>query len=785
MNMSSFLQKMDISQISTDEDSVLPWNPETLKKLLDGPLTGTQVIVVSNREPYIHMQKDGVIEVHRPASGLVTALEPVMRACRGTWIAHGSGDTDRDVVDGNDRVQVPTGQTFYNLRRIWLTEEEVKGYYDGFANGGIWPLCHIAHVRPRFRTADWEHYKAINSRFAEAVVREAEREDPLVLIQDYHFALLPRMIRRELPKATVVAFWHIPWAPPESFGICPWHRELLDGLLGSAILGFHTRFHCHHFLETVERYFPGVIDDDAMTVSHNGSLTQVKDYPISIEWPPTFEKTQPSIAECRTRILRDLDLDENCLIGLGVDRLDYTKGIVERLLAVERLLETHAEMRGRFVFIQIAAPSRTGIDDYRALEKRVCSLSTAINERFASGAYRPVYLKIKHHEPEEVNIHYRAADVCLVTSLHDGMNLVAKEYVAARDDGNGVLVLSQFTGAAQELHEALIINPYDTEQTAETLYRALTMPAAEKKERMENLRCQISRFNVYRWAGRILHDAANLHDTGKTPPAKRHASVKPEERATWLFTPFGTAALEEFIDANTLFAFDLDGTIAPIAPYPEVIEIPAAIGEQLSILNDRVPVAVITGRSVNNAQQHLPFTPRYLVGNHGAEGLPGGDHRQESFRDVVKNWEGQLCRSLPDGDAAGIMIENKGETLSIHYRAAHDRNAANRLICRAITTLIPPPRQISGKCLENLLPVDAADKGDAFCQLMAAAGCQKGFYIGDDETDEDVFRQGGGYLFTVSVGKRKGSHARFFLREQEEITRLLREINGILDRKAG
>jgi len=498
-----------------EDDTTISWTPDTLRSLLQNQLSGDQILVVSNREPHIHVKTERGIEVKHPASGLVTAIEPVMRACSGTWIAHGSGTADRDVVDRDDHVSIPSGDSDYTLRRIWLTAEEEDGYYYGFSNEGIWPLCHIAHVRPVFRTRDWEYYVAVNQRFADAVADEAQSDDPVVLVQDYHFALLPGMIRKRLPRATVIFFWHIPWPNPESFGICPWREELLQGMLGSTIIGFHTRLHCKNFLETVDRYLETRIEHESSTIFHSNMLTLVENYPISIQWPPPWQTTQPPVKECNTEIRQSLNLGEKALVGLGVDRLDYTKGILERLRAVERLLEMHPEMIGTFTFIQIAAPSRSALEDYQSLETRVRSLVDQINRRFAVEAYCPICLKVKNHEPEEVNRYYRAADVCMVTSLHDGMNLVAKEYVASRDDERGVLILSQFTGAANELHEALIVNPYHIEQTAEALFQALTMPDFEQRERMRSMRARVRDFNVYRWAGRMLIDAARIRQREK------------------------------------------------------------------------------------------------------------------------------------------------------------------------------------------------------------------------------------------------------------------------------
>ncbi|CAN5898659.1 trehalose-6-phosphate synthase [soil metagenome] len=485
------------------------WDPERLRALLRTQLRGDQVIVVSNREPYIHdREADGSIVVRRPASGLVTAVEPVMRACSGTWIAHGSGSADREVVDRYNRVGVPPGRDEYQLRRVWLTEEEEQGYYYGFANEGLWPLCHVAHVRPVFRESDWKAYRAVNQRFADAVVAEARGDDPIVLVQDYHFALLPAMIRAKLPRATILTFWHIPWPNPESFGICPWRREILEGLLGSTILGFHTSFHCKNFVETVDRFLEARIEHEHSTIRFHDKETLVESYPISIEWPSdAVQAARAPIAECRRAVFERFGLPESTCLAVGVDRFDYTKGILERLHAVERLLEKHPQWIGRFVFVQVAAPTRSSLEEYRSFQERIERVTERINERFGKRGYQPVHLLAKHHEHDAVTELFRAADICIVTSLHDGMNLVCKEFVAARDDERGVLILSRFAGAAREMTEALIVNPYHVEETADALHRAATMPEPEQRERMASLRMTVREFNVFRWAGRMLADA--------------------------------------------------------------------------------------------------------------------------------------------------------------------------------------------------------------------------------------------------------------------------------------
>jgi trehalose-6-phosphate synthase len=518
------------SERRSRDESQTSWGPDALRRILRQDLKGDEVLIVSNREPYIHTRrKDNVIEIQRPASGLVTALEPIVRATSGTWIAHGAGSADRDTVDKHDHVMVPPDHPSYRIRRVWLSKEEEQGYYFGFANEGLWPLCHIAHTRPTFRADDWEHYRNVNQRFADIVADEARTEDPIILVQDYHFALLPRMVRERLPRATIITFWHIPWPNPEAFGILPWREEVLEGMLGSSILGFHTQFHCNNFFDTVDRFLEARVDRETFTISYGGNPTEVRRYPISIEWPPAALQLQGPVPECRREVRGRLEVAPDVKLGVGVDRLDYTKGILERFAAIERLLELEPRWVGQFSFVQVAAPSRSSIDEYQNLDARVRGLAARINERFGRPGYQPIILKIEHHDAAQVYELYRAAELCYVSSLHDGMNLVAKEFVAARDDEQGVLILSQFTGAARELAESLIVNPYDIEQSAAAMHMALTMSAEEQRARMRSMRSLVQEFNVYRWAGRMLLDAARMRHRkrvlSRTRAARRKAAA--------------------------------------------------------------------------------------------------------------------------------------------------------------------------------------------------------------------------------------------------------------------
>jgi trehalose 6-phosphate synthase len=488
------------------------WTPVRLKELVRTLLQERPLFVISNREPYIHEKKGKKIECLVPASGLVTALEPVLKACGGTWIAHGSGDADRDVVDDQSKIRVPPEEPQYVLKRVWLTKEEEKGYYYGFSNEGLWPLCHIAHTRPSFRAEDWGYYQTVNKKFAQATLEELkDAEEPLILIQDYHCALLPRLIKEERPDARVAIFWHIPWPNPESFSICPWQRELLHGMLGADLIGFHIQFHCNNFLDTVDRALESRIDWEHFAVERGGQTTLVKPFPISIAFPGQSNSSTASKATKSTKesLLKDLGVKGKHL-GVGVDRIDYTKGILERFRAIERFLEKYPAYQGEFTFVELGAPSRTHIKEYHDLIAAVEVEVDRINWRFQTKAWQPIVFLKKHHSHEEIRPFYETADLCLVTSLHDGMNLVAKEYISAREDESGVLILSQFTGASKELRDALIVNPYDIEEMAEAIRTALEMDPAKQKARMRGMRETLKNRNIYYWAGDLITALAQV-----------------------------------------------------------------------------------------------------------------------------------------------------------------------------------------------------------------------------------------------------------------------------------
>jgi len=490
------------------------WTEERLKQFVKLRLGEAPLCVVSNREPIRHVRKEGAIVAEIPASGLVTAMEPVMRACGGVWLAQGSGDADAEVADGRGRLAVPVDDPRYTLHRLWLTKEEEAGYYYGFSNEGLWPLCHIVHTRPQFRPEDWAAYRAVNEKFAAAVLEEvAGVESPMVLIQDYHFALLPLLIKRERPDARTAIFWHIPWPNFESFSICPWQHDVLLGMLGADLIGFHTQYYCNNFLETVERAIEARIDWQHFSVTRGRHTTYVKPFPISVA--PEFVEAPPEIS--RAALLDQLGVEAR-FIGVGVERLDYTKGLPERFRALGRFFTRYPEYREQVVFVQLAAPSRSSIQRYQQLEAEVDEVIREVNETFGTRRWKPIVYLRRHHDHHDIWPFYRHADFCMVTSLHDGMNLVAKEFVSVRDDEDGVLILSQFAGAAWELRDALLVNPYDLDGMAEAVRTAVEMPAEDRRARMGRMRQAVREHNIYRWAGMLLGELQSIPEENVIAP---------------------------------------------------------------------------------------------------------------------------------------------------------------------------------------------------------------------------------------------------------------------------
>ena len=487
------------------------WNKERLVKTIQEEFDGSQLVIISNREPYLHdYAPDGKIKARRSVGGVSISFDSILRATKGLWVAYGGSKADKASVDENDQVKLPPGSERYTLKRVWMTKEELDGYYNGFANGALWPLCHVVFVTPNYVPQDWRYYVKINRRFAEKTIETLDKSQAVIWIQDYHFTLLPKYLRKLRSDLIIGQFWHIPWPTYEIFRICPWKKDILEGMLGNDLIGFHRSFHARNFLDAVARELEANVDYDNMTIRYKGRQTRVTVQPVGVDAEDirerlnrTTDKTSATLAGITTK---------DRIIAVGIDRIDYTKGIPQRLQAIDCFLEKYPKYKGKFTYIGIGSPSRTSIPSYRSLMREVQRTVDRINTKYATKSWQPI-----HYIPEYVSRNdtltlLRDADLGLVTSLDDGMNLVAKEFVAANQK-NGMLVLSEFTGAAKDLSDAILVNPYDEDALVESIRSAIEMDPAERERRMTNMKKRVSDNNLFRWAGKFLLKLGNGKST--------------------------------------------------------------------------------------------------------------------------------------------------------------------------------------------------------------------------------------------------------------------------------
>lgn len=487
------------------------WTKNSLKDRIKNIIGNRLLIIASNREPYIHIHKEGRIDYIRPVGGAVTALDPVMRVCRGTWVAYGSGNADRKVVDEKNMLKVPPHDPKYKLKRIWLTKDEENGYYYGYSNRAIWPLCHMVYTRPYFDEVEWAYYKIVNQKFADTILDIVKNKKAFIWIQDYHLLLLGKLLKEKNKDLLTAHFLHIPWPNPEAFRVCPQKREILEGLLANDLLGFHIRYHCTNFMETVNLELEARIDREKTSVTYGGHETLVRAFPISVDFDEISQKADSEeVEKAMKRIREEFSINESVFVMVGLDRIDYTKGIVEKIRAVDRFFEKFPEYKGKVMFIQKGGLSRMHIGKYKELNETLNNMVEEVNWKHSTETWCPILLIRRHMPRNDIIAFYRIADACLVSPLHDGMNLVCKEFIAVKNDLDGILILSQFTGAARELEEAIFVNPYDTEDFAITIKKAIELPEDEKKKRMKRLRVVLKENNIYKWAGKFLEELKKL-----------------------------------------------------------------------------------------------------------------------------------------------------------------------------------------------------------------------------------------------------------------------------------
>jgi trehalose-6-phosphate synthase len=490
------------------------WTRDSLSELVKEKFSEYLFIVVSNREPYTNTFSGQEIILQVPASGLTVALDPVMQACGGTWIAHGSGDADWDTVDADNKLSVPPDAPSYSLKRVRLTKFQEEGYYYGFSNGALWPLSHIVYTKPVFDKKQWDIYKKVNEIFAQNILNEVGGKKAFIFIQDYHLALLSRLIKNGNPNIISAQFWHIPWPNKEAFRICPWQEEILDGLLGNDLLGFHIRYHCDNFLDTVASTVESKVDWERYEITRSGRKTLVLPFPISVDFERLSAETQEEAVDKEISRLKDVLGIRDEKIGIGLDRIDYTKGIPERFYAIDRFFEKYPQYLGKAVFVQAGVLSRAHIETYKTLNEEIDNIVEEINWKHTTGRWKPIIWMRELCPPITLAALRRMADFCVVSSLHDGMNLVAKEYIASRYDEDGVLILSPFTGAARELTDSLLVNPYAVDDFADSIKAALEMSKEERQKRMRKMREIVKENNIYKWAADIISALAGFEFGG-------------------------------------------------------------------------------------------------------------------------------------------------------------------------------------------------------------------------------------------------------------------------------
>jgi len=733
---------------------------ESLKNFIDENFSDKRLIIISNREPYVHKKTASGIREERPAGGLTSAMDDVLKAVGGTWIAWGSGSADRETVDGNNRIMVPTERPSYTLKRVWLTKHTVDSYYHGYSNQVLWPLCHMALNRVYFRRRFWEGYIKANFLFTEAALEEADN-DTIVWVHDYHLCLVPKLLREKRHSLTIAHFWHIPWPDWSVFRACPRSNQILEGLLGNDLIGFQLPLFVNNFMECVRNSLEDAeIDEDNMTVTYRGHMTRLKAFPISIDFEnfDTMSRA-PATARAMARLRRRYRLPQ--WVGLGVDRLEYTKGLMKRLQALSLFFEKYEKHRGRFTFIQIAVPTRLK-EPYLSYKRAVESMIDRINSRYGRGEWKPVIYIDSRIDHRDLVAYYRLADVGIISSIYDGMNLVAKEFVASQVEEKGVLILSELAGAADELDGAIIVNPYDTENFCDSIDYSLRMPEDEKNNRMKTLRRQVLDNDIYKWIEDVLHEMAAI------------ASVR-HDRCMYFFD--STDAVGRLMSGREIFLFlDYDGTLTPIVESPEKAILSEDVRDLIRNLRHHFSIAVVSGRAVDDIREKVGIDDIIYAGNHGAEIWDGrrvitsqeDSEVNASLKEMLERLESGL------GHIPGVLIEDKGITASIHFRNVWEKHLGELFavfweITRKYENIF---RITSGKKVFEIRPINAWNKGDAVRWIMKEFG--QGMipvYIGDDATDEDAFRaiQHEG----ISVGVGASLEADYYIRNQEEIRKFL------------
>lgn len=731
-----------------------------LKTFIEENFSDKNLIVVSNREPYIHKKTGLSIRVEKPAGGLTSAMDDVLKVTGGTWVAWGSGGGDRDVVDNRNLVLVPPENPSYMLKRVWLSQSEAENYYHGYSNQVLWPLCHITLDRVYFRKKFWEDYKKANRAFSDAVLEEADN-DSIVWVHDYHLCLVPGMLRNERPELTIAHFWHIPWPDWSVFRICPQAKEIIEGLLGNDLIGFQIPLFVKNFMDCVSECLDADIDYSRATINFRGHTTRLKAFPISID----FDKFNSLASSQRAiRMMGNIKEKHGIIqgyIGIGVDRLEYTKALIKRLQAIDLFFDRYERFRRKFTFIQIAVPTRMR-EPYISYKKAVEELVSKINERYSVGNWKPIIYIDTKVEHKDLVSYYRMADIAIISSVYDGMNLVAKEYVASKTDEKGVLILSEFAGASEELEGAILVNPYDIEEFSECIKTALKMPDKEKVSRMATLRRHVSENNIHKWIIDILNEIAAV------------AAVK-SKKCCYLFDNIIEIKKTAFHENIFLF-LDYDGTLTPIVETPDKAVISDEMRSLIIKLKKHVPVAIISGRALKDIRGRVRIEDIIYAGNHGAEIWDGKktviSQGSEEGRSLLEEVLEKLKKET--SHIKGVRIEDKGITASLHFRGVNVRQVGDifRIFEKLAKEYDDKLRFVIGKKVFEIRPANIWNKGDAVLWIIENMGKHRfPLYIGDDTTDEDAYSILKNRGLSISIGG--SANADYYIQDQREVKEFL------------
>lgn len=734
-------------------------NREAFKAFIEENLPDKSLIIVSNREPYVHKKIGQLIKVSKPAGGLTSAIDDVLRRIGGTWVAWGSGNADREVVDKNNRVSVPPNKQSYTLKRIWLTSEEIENYYNGFSNSVLWPLCHITLDRVYFKQRFWNDYIVVNNKFAESIIEEVSNAS-IVWIHDYHLCLVPEILRKKKPGLSIAHFWHIPWPPFHVFRVCPHSKEVLEAMLGNDIIGFQVPLFVSNFMGCVKRTLPDAeIDFNHSTIIYKEHETKLNAFPISVDYQKFHSLAVKEKTSVKVRKFEERHGISDKFIGIGVDRLEYTKGLIKRLQAIDLLFENHPEVKGRFTFVQIAVPTRLQ-EPYISYKAKLESLVRKINKKYSNGDWKPIIYRDTKAEHEDLVAFYRMADVAIISSIYDGMNLVAKEYVASTVDKDGVLLLSKFAGAADELEGAILLNPFDIEEFAESIYKAITLPYDEKISRMSTLQSQVQEKDIFKWIADILVDITMLH-------------LRKKRKCLYLFEH-----LDKIPKQNIFLFLDYDGTLTPIVDTPDMALLSGDMRSLIKKLRDNIPVAIISGRSLKNVMELVKIKEMIYAGNHGAEVwygnkmIIGHSGSRKKLNDIIA----ELSHAL--SSIKGAFVEDKGLTASVHFRKADpdDHSKIFNIFWSIANKYKRYFRVTSGRKVLEIRPLGIWNKGDAVNMIWKKFDKKRvPIYIGDDVTDEDVFKVIKGEGIGIAIGK--SLDADYYLKDQGELRRFLEWLN--------